>query len=183
MMKKMSVLLLIALLLIPACAAAYTNPKTGRQVYYTEPVYASLNQEMMTRTGPGTQYSSPGTFLRKGDRAKLISVYYDHNSVGWVQAEFSINGRPVRLYTGLKRFDGMRNHNLYYDDVRCEGSFLRSSCTPLLGPGYEYLSLNMTLRSGSEVYIVGCEGNFYQCDFYGPDGNLHRGWFPGSEVM
>lgn len=89
-MKRMLALLLTFALLLPLCALADT--------------YGVLNTQIATRTGPGTNYSEPGTFLRAGDIVTVRSKVWDErNEIWWVQVEFWDNGKKLRAYTGSWR--------------------------------------------------------------------------------
>ena len=178
-MKKYAVVLLVLALLLPACAMAYYHPTTFEDTAYPTPVYGTLNARMATRTGPGTQYSEPGTFFSSGDTVKIISITYDKNGVGWVQVEFSGNGGLMRAYTGIKRFDNVRKNSVYMENPVGEGVRLSSSCSPLYGPGTKYARHKQNLGAGAVVYPVEYENGYFMCD-YKRSGVWYRGWFPES---
>lgn len=92
MMKKLVSLLLILCLLLPAAALADTR--------------ATLNQRISTRSGPGTHYTEPGSFLKAGDVVTVRTrVWDDRNEIWWVQVEFSYKGEKIRAYTGSWRMN------------------------------------------------------------------------------
>ena len=57
------------------------------------------------RSGPGTEYTSLGTYRVKGEYVRIINKSYDVNGVCWIQAEVHYGSKIRRIYTGLKRFD------------------------------------------------------------------------------
>lgn len=180
-MKKLAMLFLLIALLLPCAASAYINPSTGMSTTAPVPVTGTLNQRMATRTGPGTQYTEPGTFFSKGDSFRIISISYDINQVPWVQVEINVSGRLMRVYTGLKRFDGVSASRLYREQYLGYPATLSGNYTPFYGPGLQYALHDFTLRGGSEVIVVDRENGYAMCEFYlsGKD-KLYRAWFPDS---
>ena len=83
-MKKLTALMLTLCLLLP-CAAALADSAIGR-----------LNQQIATRSGPGTEYFEPGSFLRKGDYVTVHTKVWDSvNEIWWVQVEFTEGGWAI----------------------------------------------------------------------------------------
>ena len=184
MKKRIVVLMVIIALIIPSAAMAYRHPVTGQFSTYTNSQYGVLTERLAARTGPGSGFGELGMQLKKGDWVKIISLTYDSGNRPWVQVEIEINGIPVRAYTGLKRFKDVRTENLFLDDIgRREGTWVRSACTPLYGPGSHYGRYHFSLKAYDEVYITGLENGYYQCEFKSPDGKPHRGWIAGDLVM
>lgn len=113
-MKRLLALLLTVAMLLPLCALADT--------------YGVLNTEISTRTGPGTNYTEPGTFLSAGDVVTVRSrVWDDRNEIWWVQVEFWDNGKKLRAYTGSWRMSVDLNQlriemPLCYCTVACDAS-------------------------------------------------------------
>lgn len=69
-------------------------------------VYAVVNQPIATRTGPGTHYTEPGTFLQAGDTVEVHSRVWDPvNEIWWVQVEFQDGYDVIRAYTGSWRMN------------------------------------------------------------------------------
>jgi len=164
-MKKLAVFFLL-LVLLPSCACAFYNPRTGYRTYDPQPFYGTLKKEMETRMGPGTEYVHTGFYGKPGDVVKIISVAYDRNNVAWVQVEVNTWEGKRRLYTGAKRFDYVD-----YDAVCVEEYFgtvahLDSDHTPQFGPGGEYVLCDFWLKRGSQVVVNDCENGFDLCDFY-----------------
>lgn len=98
-MKKMSVFLalLFTFLLAMSLASADT--------------YATLNQPIACRTGPGTDYVEVGGFLGRGDMVLVRTKVWDPvNEIWWVQVEFDeydsdTYGNRIRAYTGAWRMN------------------------------------------------------------------------------
>ena len=67
---------------------------------------ATTKMPLATRTGPGTQYTEPGTFLTAGQQVKVhTKVWDDVNELWWVQVEFFAEGRIYRAYTTASRLN------------------------------------------------------------------------------
>lgn len=181
-MKRMLILLLVIAMLVPCAALAYYNPTTGMSTDSPSVMYARLNQRMATRTGPGTQYSEPGTFYSEGTKVKLISYTTDINGVKWVQAEIDANGSLMRVYTGLKRFSGVDTSKLCREERMNIAAALDSNITPAYGPGWQYAEYDFTLRKGSQVLVLDHENGYDMCEFY-VNGTLYRAWFPDSGLI
>lgn len=181
-MKRMLILVLVIALLVPGAALAYLNPTTGMSMDSPSVMYGYLKQRMATRTGPGTQYSEPGTFYSEGTRVKLISCTTDTNGVKWVQAEIDVNGSLMRVYTGLKRFSGVDASKLCREERLNVAARLDSSITPTYGPGWKYAEYNFTLSEGSQVLILDHESNFDMCEFY-VNNTLYRAWLPDAALI
>lgn len=181
-MKKLLIMLLVVLLLLSSSALAYYDPYTGASTYSPYPMTARLNQRMATRTGPGTQYSEPGTFFSDGDPVKLISYTTDANGVKWVQAEIDVRGKLMRVYTGLKRFDGVNLNKLCREERINVVASLDTDITPTYGPGWQYAEYDFTLRRGSEVLVLDAENGYDMCEFY-VNGKLYRAWLPDSGMI
>lgn len=181
-MKKFLILLLAAMLLLSSSALAYYDPNTGARVDSPYTMYARLNQRMATRTGPGTQYTEPGTFFSAGDMVKLISYTTDASGVKWVQAEIDVRGSLMRVYTGLKRFDGVNLNQLCRERRLNVVAFLDTDITPTYGPGWQYANCDFTLRRGSEVLVLDSENGYDICEFY-INGKLYRAWIPDSGMI
>ena len=67
-MKKLTAMLLVLCLMLP-CSAAFADH-----------VQARLNQKIATRTGPGTGYTEPGSFLGSGSYVTVISKKWDRTN-------------------------------------------------------------------------------------------------------
>lgn len=164
-MKKLFAVLLL-LVMIPACASAFYNPRTGWSSYDPQPFYGTLKKEMETRMGPGTEYVHTGFYGKPGDRVKIISVAYDVNNVAWVQVEVNTSAGKRRLYTGAKRFDYIDYNAVYIEEYKTITAHLDSDHTPQFGPGSGYAMCDFWLKKGSPVMVNDCENGFDLCDFY-----------------
>ena len=93
-MKRIAALILVLMLLltaIPALASTDGRVKDSR---------------IATRSGPGTKYTEPGTFLSRGDSVIVHTKVWDsRNEIYWVQVEFTYRGEGYRVYTGSWRLD------------------------------------------------------------------------------
>ncbi len=81
--------------------AEYTDGNDGAAQEY----YALATQKLATRTGPGTQYSEPGTFNVKGQWIRILAKAYDSGGVLWVKCEIPTRNGTIVAWTGWKRFD------------------------------------------------------------------------------
>ena len=78
---------------------------SGQYGSYSQEHYALAIQKLATRSGPGTQYSEPGTFNVKGQMIRILSKAYDSGGVLWVKCVIPYKGSTVIAWTGWKRFD------------------------------------------------------------------------------
>ncbi|MBR3741250.1 MAG: hypothetical protein IKN04_12485 [Clostridia bacterium] len=93
------------------------NRKNGNYSNYSR-IRCALNSKLATRTGPGTNYDEPGTFLSAGSYVTVLSKAYDKvNEIWWVQVEFSENGVTYWAYTGVKRLNGLNLANVPEEKV------------------------------------------------------------------
>lgn len=163
----------------PATSMATTRPTAGTTVK------ALANQKLATRTGPATEYTEPGTFNLKGQYVSLVSLAYDENGVPWVQCEIWANGKPQRVYTGLKRFDTSTfdvnelpvETPLYWD------ASMRANVEVIGGPDIKYGSIHQDVYRGQNVTIIAFEGSYAQIQFTvytekKDKTELCRGWVP-----
>lgn len=161
------------------CSSCGTNLQTGATTapavspttapaaaQYGAPQVGVLNTRMATRTGPGTQFEEPGTFLAAGDEITVYSIAYDVNGVPWVQTDVTTKDGKMRAYTGLKRVNG-----LDVSQLRREGN-INLPCqviwdtVPRYGPGYDYAPYEFTFRSGRSFTIRDIEGDWALVEFY-----------------
>lgn len=161
----------------------------GNQTQYASG-YAVLNSKLATRTGPGTQYDEPGTFLSSGSQVRVLSRAYDsRNEIWWVQVEFSENGTLYRAYTGAKRFNGLNLNTLPEESVigSCRVGYSQEG---YYGPSYRYARIQRKVPSGVQCRIYGYvygagpdDSDFIQIEFY--DSALQqtrRAWVPDWAV-
>jgi len=83
----------------PTARPYYTAPPD-----YSIPLYAQAITKLATRSGPGTQYSEPGTFNVQGQWIRILSRAYA-NGVWWVQCVIPWRNQEIIAWTGWKRFD------------------------------------------------------------------------------
>lgn len=120
-MKRL-IALLLALLLLGCTPALASTPATTKMA-------------LATRSGPGTQYTEPGTFLSAGCSVVVHTKAYDsRNGIWWVQVEFSSGGRIYRAYTGAQRLNV--NLNEVPEETVLEYTYLIDSGYGYAGPGY-----------------------------------------------
>ena len=187
-MKKtlwiVSVIFLLILCLPAAAERGYIGPDS-----YTDYAYvpATLNSRLATRTGPGTGYDEPGSFLDAGYGVAALSKAYDaSNGIWWVQVEFSEGGALYRAYTGAKRFDGLDLAALPEEKPigRCTIGY---SMTGYYGPSYYYQPIGRSVPAGVSCTIWGYayqdDGDFIQIEFFDSGINQYRrAWVPDWSV-
>lgn len=147
---KRSVCILLALcLLLPAVASAES--------------WARLNQRIATRSGPGTAYTEPGTFLRAGEYVNAVSRAWDDvNGLWWVQVEFEYRGDLIRAYTGRQRLEV----DLAAVPVEqpIEDCYLLYDADAFAGPGIGYLLWNETIHAGTSATLLAVENGYGQIE-------------------
>ena len=150
-MKTKLTALLLALCLILGCTSAMADTAQAR-----------LNQKIATRTGPGTEYTEPGTYLTAGDTVEVISIVYDENDVAWVQLDFYVGTKRRRAYTGLNRVDA-EVWRIPVERPLGNKCYLDREVTPRMGPGTDYvraLENKATLPYGTNCTLICYEGEW-----------------------
>ncbi len=118
-----------------------------------------LKQKIATRTGPGTNYTEPGTYLRAGSRVTVHTKVWDSvNEIWWVQVEFSNGSQNLRAYTGAQRM------NVDLTRVPSESS-LRScrtvrTCWSYAGPGTDYVCWSDMVPRGTSGTLWEVENGY-----------------------
>lgn len=133
------------------------------------------NQNISTRTGPGTKYTEPGTFSKNYD----YTAYYQTtgNSVNWGYVEFELSGGKIRAYTGVKRFSAYGN--LPYDEEAWTYAYVNTAFATRYGPGYDYMEAPYDApSSGTYVQAYYTENNWTMIEYRLSNGFMHRGWVP-----
>lgn len=146
-MKKLTALIL-ALCMLMICSAALADT-----------AWARLNQRIATRTGPGTFYFEPGSFLTAGDDVLVHTKVWDsRNEIWWVQVEFTSGGESYRAYTGSWRM----NVNLSrVPQERALGTVRVTADTDAFaGPGWGYVMWNDTVYRGTTATLYEVEGGY-----------------------
>lgn len=165
-MKKLTALIL-TLCMLMSCGAALADTAWGR-----------LNQKIATRSGPGTQYFEPGTFLKTGDYVTVHTKVWDNrNEIWWVQVEFNTNGGRYRAYTGSWRM------NVDLSRVPQERSLgtvrVTSDADVFAGPGWEYVMWNDTVYRGTMATLYEVENGYGLIECWnGSRGQNWRVWAP-----
>lgn len=119
---KRIIALLLALFLLSAIPAFAATPATTKM-------------PLATRSGPGTRYTEPGTFLSAGEEVLVHTKVWDEtNRIWWVQVEFTSGGRIYRVYTGAQRLNV--DLSLVPEESVQEYSYLIDYGYGYAGPGY-----------------------------------------------
>lgn len=165
-MKKLTALIL-ALCMLMSCTAAMADAAYGR-----------LNQKIATRTGPGTNYFEPGTFLTKGDVVTVHTKVWDsRNEIWWVQVEFTSGWQRYRAYTGSWRM------NVDLSNVPQERSLgtvrVTADADVFAGPGWDYVMWNDTVYRGTTATLLEVEGGYGHIECWNSAGGQYwRVWAP-----
>lgn len=165
-MKKL-IALITALCLLLTCSAAVAATT------------ATCKQRLATRTGPGTEYDEPGSFLSQGSQVTVhTKAWDDRNNVWWVQVEFTYGGEKYRAYTGAKRLNVDLNSvptEMVYDT-----DWMACTTWCYAGPGYDYhYYSNWPVYSGDFVTVKEVENGWALIvaeDNY--TGHCTSGWVP-----
>lgn len=164
-MKKLTALVLALCLTLALTGAA-------RADY----AYARLNQRISTRTGPGTNYSEPGSFLSSGDVVTVHSkVWDDRNEIWWVQVEFSVGWARYRAYTGAWRMDV----DLYYvpEEKALRSCEVWEDADAFAGPGWDYLMWTDTVYAGTTGTLYEAENGYGLFEYWNASrGQMWRVW-------
>ncbi len=165
-MKKLTALILALCLMLP-CAAALADTAIGR-----------LNQRISTRSGPGTDYFEPGSFLKQGDYVTVHTKAWDDvNEVWWVQVEFTDGYETYRAYTGSWRM------SVDLSDVPEEKPLgvvrVTSDADVFAGPGWDYVMWNDTVYRGTSAVLLEVEAGYAHIECWNDRWNQPwRVWAP-----
>lgn len=165
-MKKLTAWILILCMLL-TCSAAMADAATGK-----------LRQRIATRTGPGTKYTEPGSFLSKGDYVTVHTKVWDSaNRIWWVQAEFSYGGNKYRAYTGSWRMDVDLSN---VPEERALGTVrVTADADAFAGPGWAYAMWNDTVYRGTSATLYEVEGGYGHIECWNSrQGKTWRVWVP-----
>ena len=173
-MKTKLTALLLALCLILGCTSAMADTAQAR-----------LNQKIATRTGPGTNYTEPGTFLSQGNYVTVHTRVWDsRNEIWWVQVDFTSGGYRYRAYTGSWRMSVDLSR---VPQERSLGTVRVTANTCVYaGPGWDYKMWDNTVKSGTTEAIK-ADTEALQQSFYKISEKLYQqqaaqGGAPGADA-
>ena len=151
-MKKLVAFFLILCLML-SCSAAFADH-----------VQARLNQRIATRTGPGTNYTEPGSFLKAGDYVTVVSKKWDKtNEIWWVQVDFTSGGRRYRAYTGSWRMNV--DISRVPEEMALRDCEVQYNTAAYAGPGSHYASMG-TVYAGTQATLYQVSNGYAQIEFY-----------------
>nr|MBR4280470.1 SH3 domain-containing protein [Clostridia bacterium] len=165
-MKKLTALLLVLCLMLPAGGAL------------ADVAYGRLNQKIATRSGPGTHYFEPGTFLKAGDYVTVHTKVWDsRNEIWWVQAEFYWGNDKIRAYTGSWRM------NVDLSRVPQERALqtvrVTADADAFAGPGITYTLWNDTVYRNTSATLYEVENGYGLIECWNSaQGQYWRVWVP-----
>lgn len=166
MMKRIAAILLTVVLLA-TCLPALAS--TDARV---------IENRIATRSGPGTAYSEPGSFLYYG--AELIvhtKVWDSRNEMYWLQVEFTSGREKYRAYTGDWRLDVDLNWVPY--EIMLEYTWLNYNTRGYAGPGYDYHYYgDIQLYKNGSCCIIEVENDFALIETEASSVGLTRVWVP-----
>lgn len=138
--------------------------------------------DVSTRSGPGTEYTEPGTFLYYGaDVTVHTKVWDERNELHWVQIEFTSGNQRYRAYTGDWRLSGDLT-GVPYESV-LDYSWFNYGTRGYAGPGYDYHYYgDIYLHQDANCRIMEVENNFALVDTSGSTEGWTRVWVPLSAV-
>lgn len=164
MKKWMTVMLFLCLLM--GCSAAFASTEANVTA-----------ERIATRSGPGTDYTEPGSFLWTGAEVAVHTKAYDPvNEMYWLQVEFTSGGERYRAYTGDWRLNA--DLTRVPDEILLNASAkLNGNTCGYAGPGYDYhLYDGLTLYGSYPCQIIEVENQFVLIDTYGSNQGLTRAW-------
>ena len=148
MKKRILTFLLALLMLVPECGFAA--------------VKGYLNQQMATRSGPGTKYTEELGTLPSSTDIQVIAQAETNGTV-WYQVELTRNQKLYRCYTGKKRVDAFGDIPWespdYVEDTVIAGA------DAYYGPGAKYAKRKNGVYKNSTVRVFGVEGEWALCEY------------------
>ncbi len=159
----------VLLLFLPASALASLDVTT--------------RDRLSTRTGPGTKYDEPGTFLYAGAVVTAVSKSWDsYNEIWWVQVDFHADSARYRVYTGLKRLNV--GAGSLTEDRNLGSAAVVSASEAYYGPGPAYKRCPLNVRAGTRVTVWGAENGYSMVEFSDErvSNPLRRCWIPTSSL-
>ena len=142
-------------------------------------VQCTLNTKLATRTGPGTNYNEPGTFLSAGKTVTVLSKAYDQtNEIWWVQVEFSESGSTYWAYTGVKRLNGLNLNSVPEEIVIGTCTTTGSTSGSYCPDDQKQTAAQKPIPAGVSCEIYGYvyedSGDYILIEFFDWDQNCYR---------
>ena len=157
-----------------------------KPVDYPSPVgeIGYANKRLATRSGPGTMYDEPGSFLFAGSEVKVVAKSWDENNhLYWYHFEFEYKDAWYRIYTTDSRIDVVNPDAIPEQPARGEEldtKYALSDTDVYYGPGEDYAQIrNAKVLEGARCEVYAIENDWILVDYYdyGRDVN-RRGWIP-----
>ena len=150
----------------------------------TQGVIGYANKRLATRSGPGTMYDEPGSFLSAGSEVKVVGKSWDENNhLYWYHFEFEYKNAWYRIYTTDSRIDVANPDAIPEQPARGDPLDTKYSLYDsdiYYGPGKEYAQVrNVTMAEGKrcDVYVI--ENGWALVDYYDYGRDVdRRGWVP-----
>ena len=147
-------------------------------------VIGYANKRLATRSGPGTMYDEPGSFLSAGSEVKVVGKSWDENNhLYWYHFEFEYKNAWYRIYTTDSRIDVANPDAIPEQPARGDPLDTKYSLYDsdiYYGPGKEYAQVrNVTMAEGKrcDVYVI--EDGWALVDYYDYGRDVdRRGWVP-----
>ena len=142
------------------------------------------NQRLPTRSGPGTMYDEPGSFLSAGSEVKVVAKSWDSNNhLYWYHFEFEYKNAWYRLYTTDSRIDVANPGSIPEQPVRGDALDTKYSlydCDIYYGPGSRYAKVrNVTMLKDKRCDVYAIENGWALVDYYDYSRDVQRrGWIP-----
>lgn len=157
----------------PTVALSTLPPTAG-----TVGILAPLLERIATRTGPGTLYDEPGSFLQAGDMVRVVSKAWDMtNQLYWLQVNFTANGVRYRVYTPAQRV--AIDLSAVPDDPAGMPAVVLERSSLYYGPGVDYLAHTDTVASGMAGTVYTVENDWALFEWYDSyQSLLRRAWVP-----
>ncbi len=160
---------LVILLLLPGAARASLT--------------VTANQKLATRTGPGTGYDEPGTFLYAGAAVTAVSRAWDsYHGIWWVQVDLYADSSRYRVYTGLQRLE--MDIGSVPEDRDLGTATVSSTAEGRYGPGEDYAPC-LNVPAGTRVTVWGRERGYSMVEFGDSriSEPLRRCWIPTAYLQ
>lgn len=125
---------------------------------YWQPIPASLNRQMSTRTGPGTKYTETHGTLPEDTEIVLFRQAMG-SGVPWGMVEFQTSGGAlIRAYTGMKRIDA--SETPLWEPTEPKHAVVSYNTRAFFGPGSNYMIAEQDVPAGFNVSVWGEENGW-----------------------